>query len=106
MNESAVKKFEQENLAVFRRISELAAQKAAIEETDKKLRAQLVDAMEKYGIEKLDNQWLSITKVAGSQSTGIDLKAFQKAEPRNYADLLADYPKVTRRAAYVRIEVK
>ncbi|MDY6343087.1 MAG: hypothetical protein SPL79_02190, partial [Sphaerochaetaceae bacterium] len=81
MNETAVKKFEQENLAVFRRISELAAQKAAIEETDKKLRAQLVDAMEKYGIEKLDNQWLSITKVAGSQSTGIDLKAFQKAEP-------------------------
>ncbi|GEL67222.1 hypothetical protein [Marinilactibacillus psychrotolerans] len=70
------------------------------------MKGKLETAMEEYGIKSIDNDYLKITRVEASESTSVDLKAMQKAEPVEYAELLEDYPKVTKRKASIRITVK
>ena len=41
-----------------------------------------------------------------SEVVSIDLKEFQKKEPVAYAELLEDYPKVTKRSESLRITLK
>ena len=41
-----------------------------------------------------------------SEVVSIDLKEFQKKEPVAYAELLEDYPKVTKRSESLRITIK
>lgn len=40
------------------------------------------------------NDYVTISRRKGSESVSIDLKAFEKAEPQYYKELLADYCKV------------
>lgn len=41
------------------------------------------------------NDQVTISRKKGSESVSIDYKAFEKAEPKLYEELLADYKKVT-----------
>lgn len=61
--------------------------------------------MDAYDIKSIDNQYIKITRVNGSTSTSIDLKALEKEEPELYAELLKDYPKVTNRKPYLTFKV-
>lgn len=101
-----VQVFEQQHMQVFQQLADITKQKKLIEDQEKKVKADLEKAMDTYGIKSIDNRFLKITKVNGSTSTSIDLKALEKEEPKLYAELLEDYPKVTNRKAYLTFKVK
>ena len=98
--------FEQNQLDVMRKLSELNAEKKRIDALDAELRDKLVKAMDDYGIVNFKNDYVSITKVDATESVSVDLKALEKVEPDCYKGLIDDYPKVTKKKAYVRITVK
>lgn len=101
-----VQVFEQQHMQVFQQLADITKQKKMIEDQEKKVKADLEKAMDAYGIKSIDNRFLKITRVNGSTSTSIDLKALEKEEPKLYAELLEDYPKVTNRKAYLTFKVK
>lgn len=98
--------FEQKSLDVMRTLSELNAEKKRLDELEKHLRDELNKTMTEYGVTKFENDYVTITAVAPSESVSVDLKALEKAEPECYKGLLEDYPKVTKKKSYVRITVK
>lgn len=69
-------------------------------------KSNLLEAMEKYGVKSIDNDIVKITRVNPSESITVDLKKFEKQEPVDYAQLIEDYPKVTKRKGSIRITVK
>lgn len=104
MNELTV--FEQKEVALIQRLVEFKKHQNELEVQEKQIKADLKKAMEDYGIKSFKNDKITITYVDESESTSIDLKALEKAEPECYSGLLADYPKVTKKSAYVRFAVK
>ena len=98
--------FENQHLAVFQNLAEVAKQKKALEDQEKEIKSQLEKLMDEYKIKSLDNQFIKIIRVASSSSTTIDLKKLEEKEPDLFKDLLADYPKTTTRKASVRFDVK
>ena len=98
--------FEQNQLDVMRKLSELNAEKKRIDALDAELRDKLVKAMDDYGIVNFKNDYVSITKVDATESVTVDLKKLEEKEPECYEGLIADYPKVTKRKGYVKITVK
>ena len=98
--------FDQQYLVVFQNLAEVTKQKKVLEDQEKKVKSQLETLMDEYGIKSLDNQFIKITRVAGSTSTTIDLKKLETEEPELYNDLLVDYPKTTVKKASVRFNVK
>ena len=98
--------FEQNQLDVMRKLSELNAEKKRIDALDAELRDKLVKAMDDYGIVNFKNDYVSITKVDATESVTVDLKKLEEKEPECYKGLIEDYPKVTKKKAYVRITVK
>ncbi|MDU7471642.1 MAG: hypothetical protein E7K92_27630, partial [Serratia marcescens] len=67
---------------------------------------QLIDAFIKHDVKQLDNDFVKISFVEGSESVTIDLKELQKNEPDLYDELLEDYPKTSVKKSHVRIVVK
>lgn len=104
MNELQV--FEQQNLAVFQRLQEFKKKQKEMEDQEKKLKKQLETSMAEYGIKSFKNEYISISYVEGSESTSIDMKKLEEAEPSLYKELLADYPKVKATKPYVKFLVK
>lgn len=100
--------FESQYMTVFQQLSEMEKQKKKLEEEEKKIKEQLEKVMDECGIKSISNQYITITRVAAVPgSITVDLAAFKKSEPENYADLLADYPKQSGgRSAYVSFKVK
>lgn len=100
--------FEEKYLAVMKDLADMAIQKKRLEDAEKKVKGQLEKVMDEYGIKSIDNQFLRITRVAGSEGTTVlDADALQKKEPELYAELLADYPKISgKKKGSVRFETK
>lgn len=99
---TALKRFEEKNLAAFKALADLKAQIKALEDQQEKVKLGIQNAMEHYGVTSFKNEYVTISYVPESQSETIDLKAFQAQEPELYAELLEDYRKVTKRKGYVR----
>lgn len=93
-------------LATMQRIADLEQTIKELEDTKDKVRAELLQAMEYYGLRSIDNDILTMTVVAPSVSTTIDTKAIRISDPDTYEDLLEKYPKVTERRQSLRIKVK
>ena len=93
-------------LATMQRIADLEQTIKELEDTKDKVRAELLQAMEYYGLRSIDNDILTMTVVAPSVSTTIDTKAIRISDPDTYEDLLDKYPKVTERRQSLRIKVK
>lgn len=93
-------------MELMRGIAQIAKSKKEIEAKDAAMRDELLALCEEYGVEKIDNEYVRISRVAGSESVSIDLKKLQAEEGQLYDDLLADYPKKTVRKAYIRITAK
>lgn len=104
MNEIQV--FENQHLLVFKQLAEVTKTKKQLEEQEKKIKADLEKAMDAYEIKSFENQYIKITRVNGSTSTSIDLKALEEKEPKLYAELLEDYPKVSTKKSYLTFKVK
>ena len=106
--ESEIQVFDSKYLDMMKNLSSVVEQKKKLELQEKKVKDQLSKVMDEYGIKSIDNQYLKITRTAGSEGTPtIDLEKMQKKEPKLYMELLADYPKVSgARKAGLRFDVK
>ena len=101
-----VKVFENKYLTVMAEIAALHKQEKELAAKNKELKTELEKAMNEHNIKSIDNEFLKITRVEASETKTIDLNAMKKKEPDLYEDLIEDYPKVTKRKAYVRFTVK
>ena len=104
--ENAVAIFEEKSLALMKQLSALKRQKEELEAADEKLISSLKEFMDQYGITSFKNDYVTISNVGPSESVSVDLKKLQEKEPECYQGLIEDYPKVTKKAGYVRIIVK
>ena len=100
--------FEQKYLSACQQLSEAVKERKKLEAQEAKVKEQLEKVMDEYGIKSIDNQYLNIIRVAGSEGkTTIDLDAMEKKEPDLFKELLADYPKTTgAKKASIRFDVK
>lgn len=98
--------FEKKYLESFKQLSELKKEQNRLAKIEADVKAEIEKAMDDNDIVSVKNDYVTITRVAESTSTSIDLKALQDREPKLYEDLIADYPKVTNKKAYIRIAVK
>ena len=105
-NENELMVFEKQNLTLFKGLADATKTKKKLEADEKKLKTKLEKLMNDYGIKSIDNQFIKITRINGSTSTSIDTKQLEKEEPKLYAELLEDYPKITTRKHSIRFEVK
>ena len=101
-----VQVFEQQHMQVFKQLADITKTKKQLEDQEKKVKADIEKAMDANDIKSIDNQFLKITRVNGSTSTSVDLKAMQEKEPKLYGELLEDYPKVTTKKSYLTFKVK
>lgn len=99
---TALKRFEERNLEVFKSLAALKLQIKELERQEDEMKKGIQDAMEHYGVTSFKNEYITISYVPESQTESIDLKALQVNEPELYEELLADYKKVTKRKGYVR----
>lgn len=106
--EQELQVFEEKYLAVMKGLADATIQKKRLEEQEKNFKKQLEKVMDEYGIKSIDNQFLKIIRVAGSEGKKtIDLDKMQKEEPELFEELLADYPKISgARKASIRFDVK
>lgn len=72
----------------------------------KKMKEDLFEAMKKYNIQSIDNDYIKTSVVKESKTTSVDLKKLQEKEPKLYGELLEDYPKVSTRAGHIKVTVK
>jgi|GEM_PF-872364 len=130
LNNKELQLFEEKNLAVFKEMAAITAQKKELEKTEKKLKEELLEQFEKYGIKKLNNDYITITYVKGSETKTLDVDEFKELEPDNYYyllkdfhkkvfdvdqlkamepelydELFEDYPKVSKRKSYLKFEL-
>lgn len=101
-----VQVFEQQHMEVFQKLSDVVKTKKHLEDQEKRFKEQLEKAMDQYDIKSIDNHFVKITRVNGSTSTSVDLKAMQEKEPKLYGELLEDYPKVSTKKSYLTFKVK
>ncbi len=87
---------------VIKAVAALTVQKKKLEEQEKTMRAQLVKAMEKYGVKSFDAPEVKFTYTAPTSRTSIDSTKLKKELP----DVAAKYSKTSSVSASVKIEVK
>ena len=88
--------------AVIKAIAALTIQKKQIEEQEKEMRAQLMKAMEQYGVKKFESDSVTFTYTAPTVRNSIDSVKLKKELP----DVAAKYTKTSNVSASVKIEVK
>ena len=99
-NEVAV--FESSVLAITEVISNIAKQKEQLDAEDKKMREELEAAMNTYGINSFENQYVKITHVDATTKTTVDSKKLKVELPEVYEK----YSKISNVKGYVKISVK
>ena len=102
----SIQEFENKYLQDFKQLRLLEEEKKRLDELSKTAKSKLLDKMLENEIKSIDNDFIKVVVTNPSESVSIDLKAFQKNEPVAYAELLEDYPKVTKRSESLRITIK
>lgn len=100
--ENALATMKKDAAAVIKAIAEITIQKKKLEEQEKEMRAQLVKAMEQYGVKKFDTPEVTFTYVAATVRDSIDSAKLKKELP----DVAAKYSKTSNVSASVTIKVK
>lgn len=98
--------FEKKYLEQFKKLGELKKAQEELAEIEKNVKAEIEKAMDENDIVSVKNDYVTISRVAASESTSIDLKKLEVKENQLYNELLKDYPKVSTRKAYIKIVVK
>lgn len=106
MEQNNVVLFEQKHLEQFKKLGELKKEQDRLAKIEADVKSELEKAMDDYDIVSFSNEYVTISRVAPSQSVSVDLKQLETKEPSLYKDLLHDYPKVTNKKGYIRISVK
>ena len=102
----SIQEFESKYLQDFKQLRLLEEEKKKLDELSKEAKSKLLDAMLEAGTKSIDNDFIKVMVTNPSESVSVDLKTFQKKEPVAYAELLEDYPKVTKRSESLRITLK
>ena len=100
--EAALVTMKKDAAAVIKAIAALTIQKKKIEEQEKEMRAQLMKAMEQYGVKKFESDSVTFTYIALTVRNTIDSAKLKKEMP----DVAAKYTKTSNVSASVKIEVK
>lgn len=100
--ENALLTMKKDAAAVIKAIADLTIQKKKLEEKEKEMRAQLVKAMEQYGVKKFESDSVTFTYTAPTVRNSIDSVKLKKELP----DVAAKYMKTSNVSASVKIEVK
>ena len=98
--------FSDKYLATMQRYADLETTIKELEDTKKKVRAEIQEAMEFYGIRSFENDILKLTLVAPSVSTTIDTSALRINDPDTYDKLIEVYPKKTERKQSLRVTIR
>ena len=93
---------EDETSLAMNLLTDLVLKQKTIEEQSKKLKEQLLAAMGKYGVKKIENEHVIITYVAPTTRTSMDTTKLKKERP----DIVEAYSKVSNVASSVRVTVK
>ena len=102
----SIQEFENKYLQDFKQLRLLEEEKKKLDELSKVAKSKLLNAMLDAEIKSIDNDFIKVMVTNPSEVVSIDLKEFQKKEPVAYAELLEDYPKVTKRSESLRITLK
>ena len=100
--ETALLTMKKDAAAVIKKIVALTIQKKQIEDQEKEMRAQLMKAMEQYGVKKFESDSVTFTYTAPTVRNSIDSTKLKKELP----DVAAKYMKTSNVSASVKIEVK
>nr|DAT67362.1 MAG TPA: hypothetical protein [Caudoviricetes sp.] len=87
---------------VCEKIVSLEKQAKEIKKQQDSMKAEILDAMQKYGVLKLDNEFLKIAFIPEHDAEKFDSKTFKKENPDVY-DL---YAKISKVKPSIRITVK
>lgn len=98
--------FNDKYTATMQRYADLENTIKELEDTKKKVRAEIQEAMEFYGIRSFENDILKLTLVAPSVSTTIDTSALRINDPDTYDSLIEVYPKKTERKQSLRVTIR
>lgn len=88
--------------AAIQLITMVTQQKKELEDREKKLKAELVKAMEAHNIKSFENDLIKLTYVAPTTRSSIDSTKLKKDHP----DIAEQYTKVSDVSASVRIALK
>lgn len=94
--------FEKNSMQVLDDLHIIEQQYQQLEQGRKQLKDRLMLLMEHYGVEKFENDNLSITYIKGSTGTTFDTTKFKSENP----ELYKSYQKPSIRAASIRFKVK
>lgn len=98
--------FENKYMMLMANVAQHVQQEKAIKEQTAALKEELGKAMDEHGIKSIDNDLLKITRTAGSTSKSLDTTKLKNEEPKLFAELMEDYPKISKRSASLTIKVK
>ena len=98
--------FSDRYIATMQRYADLESTIKELEDTKKKVRREILEAMDFYGIKTFENDILKLTVVAPSSSTTIDASALRISDPDTYDTLIEKYPKVTERKQSLRVTLR
>lgn len=87
---------------VCERIISLEKQAKEIKKQQDSMKAEILDAMQKYGVLKLDNEFLKIALVPEHDAERFDSKKFKEENP----DVYDSYAKISKVKPSIRITVK
>lgn len=94
--------FQNNSLTILDDLCIVEKQYQQLDESRKSLKDKLMILMEQYGVDKFENDKISITYVKGSTGTTFDSAKFKK----EHKDLYEAYQKPSIRAASIRFKVK
>jgi hypothetical protein len=100
--ETDLQVFKNANIEIINTIAQLTAAKKQIEEQEKTMKEKLLEAMEKYGVTKFDNDIIKVTYYAPSTATTIDSTRLKNEKP----EIAKEYSKTSNKKSYIKIEVK
>lgn len=87
---------------VCEKIVSLEKQAKEIKKQQDSMKAEILDAMQKYGVVKLDNEFLKIAFVPEHDTERFDSKTFKSENP----DIYDSYVKLSKVKPSIRITVK
>jgi hypothetical protein len=99
---AAVPSLPKKTLPVLKQLEALEIQSKSIEEKQKKLKEDLLQAMEKYGVKKWDNEVMTISYVAPTTKSTVDSKKLKEELP----DIFSKYIKTSNVKSSIRVKLK
>ena len=89
-------------LAITQTIANIQKEKEKLDEENQRMRQELEQAMDAYGITSFENDYVKITHVDATTKVSVDSKKLKSELP----DIYAKYSKVSDVKGYVKITVK